>query len=630
MPYHLGVDRDHRGPRTLRRELYRAALTLLLTLSMLGVASPGVALTGDEDDLGARALYEETWSTPVLGLGDQTRAAPVYPMTPPVSNVYSPEPRYYTDGCHVRASGTTIIPGCVYGDAGSDVRVAMVGDSKIGRFFPALEEIAHREGWALRTYTKSACAFVDEPTPSYPACDTYNGALRKHLAADPPDIVLTGGMRQDVGPAYVRTWRRLEAQGVRDIVALWDSPSPQDHPAECVADALERGRDLTTCATVLPESESGNPSMQEAAAAVRNAHFISLRDWVCPESALSPRCAPVIGRAQIYGMGSHLATPFAATLTDPLHQRLYETGVASYRPSVDRVWGKDRYETAAKLSADVTPGGRVFVASGRDYPDALAAAAKAGSREKPGAVLLTTPTAVPPATQAALGRLKPSELVLVGGPRQVDDAVLKQLRTYHPGAYRVAGETRYETAAAIAGLAPRATGGTVYVASGEGFADALAAAAQAGQEDSPILLVRQDSIPESTGDALRDLAPERIVVAGGPVPVAEEVVTGLGAFAPVVDRVAGADRYGTAAALADGTASGGTLHVSVGTSYADALAAAPAAAAVGGAVLLVSPTRLPDPTADAVRAVAPRRVVLTGGPVAVRVEVSRSLLRLVR
>lgn len=599
-----------------------------LAAALLLVAGPGAALTGDEYDLGARALHEDGWSTPVLGPDDQTRSGPVFPQTPPLRNLYGAEPTYYLDRCHVRPAGTAVLEGCVYGDPDGQVQVAMVGDSKIGRLFPALEEVAHREGWALRTYTKSACAFVDEPTDGYPACDSYNAALREHLAADPPDLVLTGAKRRDVADGYVRTWRWLRGIGVERVVATWDSPVPVEHPAECVADALEQGLDLTTCATELPDEVSGNPSMRAAAEAVDGADFVDLRDWVCPQSALSPLCAPVIGRAQVYGLSSHLATPYGATLTDPMHQRLHEIGVAAYRPSVDRVFGRDRYATAAELSRGVAPGGRVFVASGLDHPDALAAAAQAGADA--GAVLLTRPASVPAATLQALLRLRPEEIVVVGGPARVEEDVVTLLEGYAPVVRRVWGEDRYGTAELLAQLDPVVPGGTVFVATGTGFADALAAAAQAGQQDSPILLVRPDRVPEATVRALQALGPRTIVVVGGTVVVSEAVEQELGSYAGEVDRRGGANRWETAEQLARSATDGSVIHVSVGTEFPDALAAAPVAAAVGGAVLLVAPDRVPAATARSLTELAPARAVLTGGPAAVDLEVHRGLVRLVR
>ena len=80
---------------------------------------------------------------------------------------------------------------------------------------------------------------------------------------------------------------------------------------------------------------------------------------------------------------------------------------------------------------------------------------------------------------------------------------------------RIAGATRYDTAAAIAATYsnPQAT---VYVATGAGFADALAGAALAGREGAPLLLVpTSGTLPATVTTELGALAPTSIVIFGG-------------------------------------------------------------------------------------------------------------------
>jgi putative cell wall-binding protein len=70
----------------------------------------------------------------------------------------------------------------------------------------------------------------------------------------------------------------------------------------------------------------------------------------------------------------------------------------------------------------------VYVATGLNFPDALAAAAAAGRLGGP--VLLVGPTSIPADTQAELGRLKPGRIVVAGGSGVVSDGVLNQLAAY--------------------------------------------------------------------------------------------------------------------------------------------------------------------------------------------------------
>ncbi len=99
-------------------------------------------------------------------------------------------------------------------------------------------------------------------------------------------------------------------------------------------------------------------------------------------------------------------------------------------PGLSRLAGADRYGTAAALSAATFgPGVSVaYVATGANFPDALAAAAAAGFRAGP--VLLVSRDAIPAPTASELARLKPERIVVVGGPAVVGDGVAAALRSY--------------------------------------------------------------------------------------------------------------------------------------------------------------------------------------------------------
>jgi putative cell wall-binding protein len=67
----------------------------------------------------------------------------------------------------------------------------------------------------------------------------------------------------------------------------------------------------------------------------------------------------------------------------------------------------------------------VYLATGLVFPDSLAAGPVAG--RAPGPVLLTGPTALPPQVAAELRRLNPAQVIIVGGPGSVSDAVIEQI-----------------------------------------------------------------------------------------------------------------------------------------------------------------------------------------------------------
>jgi putative cell wall-binding protein len=156
------------------------------------------------------------------------------------------------------------------------------------------------------------------------------------------------------------------------------------------------------------------------------------------------------------------------------------------------------------------------VASGRNWPDALAAvphAARAG-----GPILLTFPDSLPGITETELTRLKPGRIVVVGGPGAVSPAVATALDAYDTGGgvTRIGGADRYETAAAMSAAHFSGTAPYAYVATGQNFPDALAAGPAAALRGAPTILVRAGSIPAAAATELERLNPTHIYVVGGP------------------------------------------------------------------------------------------------------------------
>ncbi|MEO8468122.1 MAG: cell wall-binding repeat-containing protein, partial [Chloroflexota bacterium] len=92
---------------------------------------------------------------------------------------------------------------------------------------------------------------------------------------------------------------------------------------------------------------------------------------------------------------------------------------------------------------------------------------------------------------------------------------------------RLAGASRYETAAAISAASFAANVPVAYVATGLSFPDALAGAAVAGWAGGPVLLVPGTSIPTAIANELTRLNPGRIVVLGGTGVVSDGVKAAL-------------------------------------------------------------------------------------------------------
>ena len=102
--------------------------------------------------------------------------------------------------------------------------------------------------------------------------------------------------------------------------------------------------------------------------------------------------------------------------------------------------------------------------------------------------------------------------------------------------------------------------------------------------------------PATTAEIQRVLpAGGTVYILGGTTAVPASVATTLTGLGFVVTRLSGADRYATAVAVAGAIGNPGTVLLATGTNFPDALSAGPAAAHLGGAVLLTNGSTLPGP-----------------------------------
>ena len=204
---------------------------------------------------------------------------------------------------------------------------------------------------------------------------------------------------------------------------------------------------------------------------------------------------------------------------------------------------------------------------------------------------------------------------------------------------RVAGADRYETAAAVSRAGFPTGASSAVVASGEMFPDGLSASYVAGLVGGPVLLTPASSLPAATLAEVTRLHVSTVYVAGGTAAVSTSVEGKLAALrapngaAVTVRRLAGADRYATADAIAAGFPKGSVGMVdgervallASGTGFADALSGSAAAAGAHLPLLLTSPDRLSTQVLPRLQALGVSRVVVLGGTGAISASVAKQL-----
>ncbi|MXX43108.1 MAG: hypothetical protein F4Z53_08700 [Acidimicrobiales bacterium] len=181
-----------------------------------------------------------------------------------------------------------------------------------------------------------------------------------------------------------------------------------------------------------------------------------------------------------------------------------------------------------------------------------------------------------------------------------------------------------------AGVPPEGAGPTsdavVVLADGWSAADvAVASVLSAATEGSVVLYTHRERLPEESREVLGDVLPRKVVVLGGPAAVGADVIAAIRGSTGLsgVERIAGADRYATAAQAARsvlGEPGGDAVTVVLANGHSPAdigTAAAVAARTANAAVLYTAAGELPDAAAAVLREYRPARAVIVGGPAAV-------------
>lgn len=289
--------------------------------------------------------------------------------------------------------------------------------------------------------------------------------------------------------------------------------------------------------------------------------------------------------------------------------------------------GNDRYATAADVARAASQDAVevVLLASGDALTDALAGTGLAGALST--SVVLTDPVQLSPPARAAIDDLDPERVLVLG--TDISEEVVAAVQRGGQEVERIAGPTRYDTAAEIARRVVAAAPDidSAFLASGESFADALAAGAVAASAESPrpVLLTQPGMLPDPSARAIQALGLEEVFVVGGEAVVAQPVIHELQRLGVEVRRLAGSNRQLTAVAIADALFVEAALRPNVvtlvrGDAPSDALAAAAYAGDRVGPLLLVADrTVLGDATEGwlEARCGQVRQIAVVGGPGAI-------------
>ena len=196
--------------------------------------------------------------------------------------------------------------------------------------------------------------------------------------------------------------------------------------------------------------------------------------------------------------------------------------------------------------------------------------------------------------------------------------VANNTATNRPETGRIDGRDRIETAINISKQAYNQAK-TVIVVRHDLFPDSMTASVLAKLKDAPILLNPTDKLDSRVGDEIKRLGAEEVIIVGGQNSVSENVREELKAYDADknVERIAGADRYGTSEMVAkrvvEITGKKHTGVVASGQVFPDALSVGTFASREGYPILLVKKDSVPSQIQNAMKDLDINKTYIAGG-----------------
>ncbi len=236
----------------------------------------------------------------------------------------------YSYACNAQQSWTQVRL-CPVGDPEADRTAVVVGDSHMGQWLPAFDELGAEHGYRVVPLIKFGCSpFAVEITwggRDYHECSDFRGWVADQVAEIRPDVVLIGsrGLQRNM-TVPVADRPAAWSSGVRETVATFeesagevvlvgDVPPLDVDPIECVTDAA------ATMASCIADAEArvvqANELTEEVAADL-GVRYVAVADLACVEG----RCPAVAGGLMVYANDDHLSRTWVRHVTPEVGERL--------------------------------------------------------------------------------------------------------------------------------------------------------------------------------------------------------------------------------------------------------------------------------------------------------------------
>ncbi|MFL0268829.1 cell wall-binding repeat-containing protein [Candidatus Clostridium radicumherbarum] len=178
--------------------------------------------------------------------------------------------------------------------------------------------------------------------------------------------------------------------------------------------------------------------------------------------------------------------------------------------NITRIGGINRYETSKLVAEKLGTSNGIIVATGLDFPDALSIAPIAGIKAMP--ILLSPKDGLDPSIASFIKGKSIPVSYIVGGTGVLGDTVSSSV----PNSKRLGGKNRYETNQIINNqFVGNLSTGTVFLATGNDFPDALSGSALSAKNNAPIILSDKNSITSDALNFIKSQSVRNVTILGG-------------------------------------------------------------------------------------------------------------------
>ncbi|KJR48480.1 putative cell wall-binding domain [Desulfosporosinus sp. I2] len=258
---------------------------------------------------------------------------------------------------------------------------------------------------------------------------------------------------------------------------------------------------------------------------------------------------------------------------------------ANTSPTLTRLAGFDRYETASQIAkSGWSQSDYAILAFGENYPDALSSAPLAKKYNAP--ILLTNSNSLPNTTKQTLIDLHVKNVIIIGGTGVIYASVESELESMGVNTTRIFGNDKYDTAIKVAQQITTAPS-ELFVVTGEDYPDALSVASIACIKEIPIILVPNDSIPDSVVNYISTINVNKTYEIGYSDIISDKVCNQF----PNTERILGADKYARNIVVSQRFNSdfkSDSICVATGEGFADALTGAAYSAKLSEPIILIN------------------------------------------